>query len=132
MIWHELERRTEALTIVRDYGMTFPVPLLGRLRYGRYGCTLCTTSQLGIPRLEIITIANLQTCCSLRQGGTFSLKQKPAGCVNCVGNVLCMYVGHTLWMQRVRYIRAREGRHGNGLPKVRYATIIRYLKVDEA
>ncbi len=26
---------TEALRIVRDYGMTFPVPLLGRLRYGR-------------------------------------------------------------------------------------------------
>ncbi len=93
MIWHELERRTEALIIVRDYGMTFPVPLLGRLRYGRYGCTVFrTTSQLGIPRLEIITIANLQTCCSLRQGGTFSLKQKPAGCVNCVGTYCIVYV----------------------------------------
>lgn len=34
MIWHELERRTEALIIVWDYGMTFSVPLLGRLRYG--------------------------------------------------------------------------------------------------
>ncbi len=119
MIWHEPERRTEALIIVPDYGMTFPVPLLGRLRYGRYGCTLhtvCTTSQLGIPRLEMITIANLQTCCSLRQGGTFSLKQKPAGCVNCVGT----YCRVILCGCR-EYIKVREG-EVREWPKVRYST----------
>jgi hypothetical protein len=50
MIWHELERRTEALIIVQDYGMMFPVPLLGRLRYGRYGCMYEYYLSAGIPK----------------------------------------------------------------------------------